>query len=107
MGFVRERALCDPAARGDLHGRLSGRFEIDFLTRRFVDDTPFGLDRKFAESAEGRDPLGASIAAFVAAARGEAARPLVTGEEAARALEVALEVDRKAIARPKLRLVRG
>ena len=85
----------------------SGRFEIDFLTRKFVDDTPFRLDRDFAESADGRDPLGASIAAFVAAARGEAARPLVTGEEAARALEVALEVDGKAAARPKLRLVRG
>ncbi len=84
----------------------SGGFEIDFLTRRFVDDTPFGLDRKFAESADGRDPLGASVAAFVAAARGETDRALVTGEEAVRALEVALEVDRKAAARPKLRLVR-
>ncbi len=38
--------------------------------------------------------------------RGKANRPLVTGAEAARALDVALEVDRKAIARPKLRLVR-
>ena len=85
----------------------SGRFEIDFLTRRFADHTPFGLDRHFADSADGKDPLGASMTAFVAAARGEAARPLVTGEEAALALEVALEVDRKAAARPKLRLVRG
>ena len=84
----------------------SGGFEIDFLTRRFVDHTPFGLERRFAESADGRDPLGASVAAFVAAVRGEADRPLVTGEEAVRALEVALEVDRKAAARPKLRLVR-
>ncbi len=84
----------------------SGRFEIDFLTRRFVDDTPFGLDRGFAESADGRDPLGASVAAFVAAVRGEADRPLVTGEEAVRALDVALDVDRKAATRHKLRLVR-
>ena len=85
----------------------SGELEIDFLSRRFVDRTPFGLDRNFAESADGRDPLGASVSAFVAAVRGQAARPLVTGEEAARALDVALEVDRKAAARPKLRLVRG
>ena len=85
----------------------SGELEIDFLARRFVDRTPFGLDRNFAESPDGRDPLGASVSAFVAAVRGQAPRPLVTGEEACRALDVALEVDRKAIARPKLRLVRG
>jgi predicted dehydrogenase len=84
----------------------SGALEIDFLTRRFVDNTPFGLDEGFAQSADGRDPLGASVAAFVAAVRGQALRPLVTGEEAARALEVALEVDRKAVQRPRLRLVR-
>ena len=85
----------------------SGELEIDFLARRFVDRTPFGLDAHFAETADGRDPLGASVGAFVAAVRGEAPRPLVTGEEAVRALEVALEVDRKAAARPKLRLVRN
>ena len=85
----------------------SGELEIDFLSRRFVDRTPFGLDSRFADTAVGRDPLGASVAAFIAAVRGEASRPLVTGEEAARALEVALDVDRKAAARPKLRLVRA
>ncbi len=84
----------------------SGELEIDFLSRRFVDNTPFGLDAGFAQSADGRDPLGASVAAFIAAVRGETPRPLVTGEEAARALDVALEVDRKAIQRPRLRLVR-
>ena len=40
--------------------------------------------------------LGTSVAAFVAAARGEKKRPLVTGEEAARALELALLVERSA-----------
>ena len=85
----------------------SGELEIDFLTRRFVDRTPFGFDPHFADSADGRDPLGASVGAFVQAVRGKALRPLVTGAEAARALDVALEVDRKAAARPKLRLVRG
>ncbi len=85
----------------------SGELEIDFLNRRFVDRTPFGLDPNFAESPDGRDPLGASVSAFVAAVRGKAPRPLVTGEEASRALDAALEVDRKAASRPKLRLVRG
>jgi predicted dehydrogenase len=84
----------------------SGALEIDFLARRFVDKTPFGFDRDFAESADGRDPLGASIGAFVDAVRGKASRPLVTGAEAARALDAALEIDRKAALRPKLRLVR-
>lgn len=74
----------------------SGELEIDFLSRRFIDRTPFGLKADFAESADGRDPLGASVAAFVVAARGKANRPLVTGEEAARALDVALEIDRVA-----------
>ena len=98
------------AARRERTMRLvfpSGELEIDFLARRFIDRTPFGLDPRFAETADGRDPLGASVAAFVAAVRGKAPRPLVTGAEASLALDVALEVDRKAAARPKLRLVRG
>ena len=98
------------AARRERTMRLvfpSGELEIDFLSRRFVDRTPFGLKADFAETPDGRDPLGASVAAFVAAVRGKAARPLVTGEEAARALGVALEVDRAAAARPKLRVVRS
>jgi predicted dehydrogenase len=85
----------------------SGDLEIDFLSRRFVDRTPFGLRADFAETPDGRDPLGASVAAFVAAVRGKAPRPLVTGEEAARALDAALEVDRAAAARPRLRVVKS
>ena len=75
----------------------SGEVEVDFLARTFRNATPFALEPDFAESPEGRDPLGASVSAFVAAARGEAERPLVTGEEAARTLEVALRVDRAAV----------
>ena len=77
----------------------SGEVSIDFLARTFTDTTPFGLDAGFAATADGRDPLGASVADFVAAVLGQLPRPLVTGEEAARALEAALEVDREA-ARP-------
>jgi len=80
----------------------SGEMRIDLLTREVVNTTPFALNADFAETPEGRDPLGASIAAFVAAARGEAPRPLATGEEAARALAVALDVDREAALAPSL-----
>jgi predicted dehydrogenase len=86
----------------------SGEVRIDFLARSLVNTTPFAIDAGFAERPHGRDPLGASVAEFVAAVRGRAERPLVTGEEAARALEVALEVDRALAAPPpRLRLVRG
>ncbi len=70
----------------------SGEVEIDFVTRAFRNTTPFALDQAFTETPAGRDPLGASVTAFLAAARGETARPAVTGEEALRALEVALRV---------------
>jgi len=108
-GMIVELEASRIAQRRERTMRLvfpSGELEIDFLSRRFVDRTPFGLKADFAESADGRDPLGASVAAFVAAVRGRAERPLVTGEEAARALGVALEIDRVAASRPKLRLVR-
>jgi predicted dehydrogenase len=74
----------------------SGEVRIDFLARTFEDTTPFRLNPDFASTPEGKDPLGASVSDFVAAIRGERPRPLVTGEEAARALEAALEVDRVA-----------
>ena len=41
-------------------------------------------------------PLGASLAAFLSAIRGEAARPAITGEEGARAVDLALAVERAA-----------
>ena len=71
----------------------SGEVEIDFVTRAFRNTTPFALDEAFTETAAGRDPLGSSVAAFVAAVRGEAARPAVTGAEALRALTVALAIE--------------
>jgi predicted dehydrogenase len=74
----------------------SGELVIDFLERSFRNTTGFALEANFAETPEGRDPLGTSVAAFVAAARGDKKRPLVTGDEAARALELALIVERSA-----------
>jgi predicted dehydrogenase len=74
----------------------SGEVRVDFLARTFENTTAFPLNADFAETETGRDPLGASVSAFVAAVRGRAPRPLVTGEEAALALELALRVEKAA-----------
>ena len=71
----------------------SGELEIDFLTREFRNTTGFPLNPDFAETPGAKDPLGASVAGFLAAVRGLAPRPVVTGEEAARALDLALAVE--------------
>jgi predicted dehydrogenase len=74
----------------------SGEVEIDFITRAFRNTTPFALDPNFTETPAGSNPLRASVAAFIAAARGEAERPAVTGREAASALALALAVEKAA-----------
>ena len=74
----------------------SGEVEIDFLTRTFRNTTPFALNADFAETPAGKDPLGASVQGFLEAVRGELPRPVVTGEEAARALDLALAVEQAA-----------
>ncbi|WP_297510198.1 Gfo/Idh/MocA family oxidoreductase [uncultured Caulobacter sp.] len=71
----------------------SGEVEIDFLQRTFRNTTPYPLIENFTETPAGKDPLGLSVAGFLAAVRGEAPRPVVTGEEAARALDLALAVE--------------
>ena len=71
----------------------SGEVEIDFVARTFRNTTPFSLDPDFAETPAGRDPLAASVASFLMAVRGGAPRPVVTADEAIRALEVALAVE--------------
>ena len=70
----------------------SGLVEIDFLAPSFRNTTPNPLDAGFAASPGGRDPLGTSVAAFVASVA-EGARPLATGEDGARALELALAIE--------------
>ncbi len=74
----------------------SGELEIDFMNRTFENSTPFQLNPHFSETVRGRDPLGASVSDFLAAVRGDAPRPAVTAEEAARALVLALAVDQAA-----------
>lgn len=71
----------------------SGLVEIDFLARTFRNDAGLPLNPAFGDTAEGRDPLGASVSAFLDAVRGDADRPLVTGAESRDALALALAVE--------------
>jgi predicted dehydrogenase len=74
----------------------SGVLEIDFVTREFKNSTPFALNQDFTETPAGRDPLGTSVQGFVNAVLGKSPRPVVTGEEAARALDLGLAVEQAA-----------
>lgn len=74
----------------------SGEVEIDFLARTFRNTTPFELNPDFADTPAGRDPLGVSVHSFLMAAGGHAPRPVVTGDEAIAALELALAVEEAA-----------
>lgn len=74
----------------------SGELVIDFIARSFQNSTPFALDQHFTETPAGRDPLGASVREFIDAVRGVSPRPLVTAQEAARALDLALAVEQAA-----------
>jgi predicted dehydrogenase len=74
----------------------SGEVTVDFLAHRFVNTTPFALDPEFEATPVGRDRLGACIAAFIAAARGEGAGPLASARDGILALELALAVEEAA-----------
>ncbi len=74
----------------------SGVVNVDFLAPSFANSAPFTLDPLFSASPEGRDPLGASVGGFLAAVRGTARRPVVTGEEGLAALALALQVEQAA-----------
>jgi predicted dehydrogenase len=71
----------------------SGEVEIDFVARTFRNTTPFPLNPDFAETPAATDPLGTSVEGFLQAVRGDAPRPVVTAEEAIRALDLALAVE--------------
>lgn len=71
----------------------SGEVKIDFLARTFTNTTPHQLNADFADTPAGKDPLGASVRQFLDAVQGKSPRPLVTGDEAGRALDLALAVE--------------
>jgi predicted dehydrogenase len=71
----------------------SGEVEIDFLTRAFRNTTPFALNPDFADTPAAKDPLGGSVEGFLMAVRKAAPRPVVSAEEAIRALDLAIAVE--------------
>ena len=71
----------------------SGEVAIDFIARSFRNTTPFALNPDYADTPAAIDPLGASVAGFLAAVRGEAPRPVVTVAEAIAALDLAIAVE--------------
>jgi len=71
----------------------SGEVEIDFVARAFRNTTPFALNPDFADTPAASDPLRVSVEGFLQAVRGRAPRPVVTAEEAIRALDLALAIE--------------
>jgi predicted dehydrogenase len=71
----------------------SGEVSIDLLNRRFENNTPFRLNADFAEADIAKDPLGTSVFRFLDTVRGDREKPLCTGEDALKALELALSID--------------
>jgi predicted dehydrogenase len=70
-----------------------GHIIIDFLAHTFENTTSHVLDPAYEATPAGHDRLGASLAAFIAAVRGEAPRPLADALDGARALDLALAVE--------------
>lgn len=70
-----------------------GEVVIDFMAKTFANTTPYALNPDYAETPDGKDPLGASVQGFLDAVNGKTPRPLVTGEEAVEALDLALRVE--------------
>jgi predicted dehydrogenase len=69
-----------------------GEVRLDLLAHSFENTTPWALDGGFEESPAGRDRLGASLSAFLAAVRGEGT-PLADARDGTRALDLALAVE--------------
>jgi predicted dehydrogenase len=95
-GFVCRFRASRVAAERERTMRIvypSGEVVVDFLEHRFENTTPFALNPKFEETPAGRDRLGVSIAAFVAAVRDGVGAPLADASEGARALDLALNVE--------------
>ncbi len=79
--------LGDAALRHTLTGA------VDYEREAFRNTTPFALNPDFDRTPAAKDPLGASVEGFLQAVRRDAPRPVVTGEEAIRALDLALAVE--------------
>jgi predicted dehydrogenase len=70
----------------------SGEVTMDLLAGTLTAPASFALDARFGETAAGRDRLGASLEAFLAAVRGDGG-PLADARDGVRALDLALAVE--------------
>ena len=92
-----EASRVAPARERTMHLQYpSGEVEVDFLAPSFRNAAAFALNPRFAETPQGRDPLGACVGRFVEVVLGRADRPVVTGEEGLAALALALRVEQAA-----------
>jgi predicted dehydrogenase len=76
--------------------------KVDFIAKRFDNPQGLALDPDFADAPAARDSLGANVAAFLAAVRGEQHGPAVDGAAGLAALETALAIDEACGARSRL-----
>lgn len=67
---------------------------VDFIERRFDNPASLPLDPDFDTKPSAKDSLGANVAAFVAAVRGDGGGPGADGAAGLAAMEVALEIDK-------------
>ncbi len=72
----------------------SGEVEVDFVQQTFRNTTKLALNSAFASTPSGQDTLAVSLERFLAAVRGEVEGPLVGVEAAARALGLALSIEK-------------
>ena len=89
---VRASRVADERVRTLSLVYSEGVVSLDLLTHAFVNTTPWTLNGDFEQTPAGRDRLGASLAAFLAAARGGGA-PLADARDGVRALDLALAVE--------------
>jgi predicted dehydrogenase len=80
----------------------SGEVRIDLLNRTFENTTPFALNADFADVDIAKDPLGTSVFRFLDTVRGTRDRPLCTGAEAFKALQLALAIDEEVSPEPSV-----
>jgi predicted dehydrogenase len=71
----------------------SGEVDIDLMAGTVSSTAAFPVRDDFAALPEVQDRLGASIAGFLAAVRGEAGRPVASAADGARALDLGLAVE--------------
>ena len=90
----------DRVMRVDYQGGAS--VSVDFMAKTFDNPAGLALDPQFAEHPSAKDSLGANVAAFLAAVRGDGRGPAADGPAGLAALETALAIDAACGARSRL-----